>query len=406
MTSAELAISALEQQKNSIATHVHNCLDGFQKACDGLIKAEQRIRNKLPFSSLTDELGRFKLWSGNAGAHRRGRASLDYKLREASHIKDRVIELLQNLRSVLEEATDIITEKRLPWEELSDSESDLSDEEGDDPPTTELAQLNSNVNEIVTCLMRLSVAIRNPAPHDQFKDSSNIDITHFEPFDIEHVRGKFPKAKEYLVSRLGKAVSRRRQYLRYREEHRKKFDRGLDEPKLEAEQPAVSLPQAAFNPPTILSKDFESTVASSLPLVIKTNTSVVEIDQNEYYEDTLSQTSYASSSHDPSRLRPPALPVAGEDGDPFECPLCFRFTSVRNSLAWYKHVYRDLQPYVRQNSLQNDCILIDLGMHIRILRNPRPNLWIQTRVVSSRARSPRHIVAMYRGLQRAVLVRG
>ncbi|OAK95358.1 hypothetical protein IQ06DRAFT_207180, partial [Phaeosphaeriaceae sp. SRC1lsM3a] len=329
-----------------IATHVRNCLDGFHGVCSEFVNADRAVRNKVPPGTFHDAFGRFRLWVGNIGAHRKGRASLDYKLREASHIRDRVIELLQNLETVLREALEIVTGKRVPWEDLSDSDSDISETDlapQDGEESTELAQLASNMTEINSCLMRLSLAIRNPAPHDQFKESKQINVTHFEAFDIEHVRGKFPSAPEYLVLRLGKAISRRRQYLRYREEHRKKLEQGL---------PIQPLPQETECMPEVVrtitapSEKIDSTVASSIPLAIKASTSSSNLDDIDYYEDTLSQTSYASSSNDSSKLRPPPLPDAGQDGDPFECPLCFRFTSVRQTPAWHKHVYRDLQPYV------------------------------------------------------------
>ncbi|OAL44535.1 hypothetical protein IQ07DRAFT_521615, partial [Pyrenochaeta sp. DS3sAY3a] len=322
----------------SIATHVQKCLDAYRNACEAMDIAEAHIKRKLQPAVISDELGRFRLWSANVGAHRRSKGSLDYKLREASVLRERVIDLLLNLESVLHEMIEIITGARLPWEDFSDSESDISDNQSSHPAeetTTELEQLASNIAEINTCLMRLSMAIRNPAPHDQFINSTKIFVAHFETFDIDHVRGKYPNAKEYLVDRLGKAISRRRQYLRYREEHRKKL-----------EQESTIAP----------SEKIESTVASSLPPEIKSSTSAAELEDPDYFEEVLSQTSYASSTHDPVKLRPPQLPEEGQNGDPFECPLCFRFTSVKQTAAWHKHVYRDLQPYV---CTFEDCELAD-----------------------------------------------
>jgi hypothetical protein len=350
---------------SSIATHVQNCLEGFHNTCSTLAKAEPPIRNKIPSGVIHDALGRFRLWVGNIGAHRKGKASLDYKLREASHIRVRVLELLQSLEYVLREALEIITGERVPWEDLSDSDSDASEDDSEqfeDELPTELSQLVSNMVEINSCLMRLSLAIRNPAPHDQFKKSTQIDVTHFEVFDVDHVRGKFPRASGYLVLRLGKAISRRRQYLRYREEHRRKLEQGLA-PQRHIQE--LTDPSQAAHTVLAPSEKIESTVASSIPLAIKASASAAALDEDDYYEDTLSQTSYASSNSNPSRLRPPALPEGGQGGEPFECPLCFRFTSVRQATAWHKHVYRDLQPYVSSSwSFHIGCMLTVKGLYV------------------------------------------
>ncbi|KAF2803297.1 uncharacterized protein BDZ99DRAFT_339620, partial [Mytilinidion resinicola] len=49
-----------------------------------------------------DEYGRFKIWSGNIAAHHTGRRSLEYRLRDASHIREQVVVLLVELEETLE----------------------------------------------------------------------------------------------------------------------------------------------------------------------------------------------------------------------------------------------------------------------------------------------------------------
>lgn len=312
--------------------------------------AQLHIRQKLSPGALNDSLGRFRLWVGNLGAHRQGRSSIDYKLREASHIRTRVIKLLQRMESYQQEIVQICSGERISGEDMSDSDSDISDLVDDRFVAefqSELQQLLSNIDEVSTCLMRLSLAIRNPAPHDQFKSSTKIDVSHFETYDIEHVRGKFPSANEYLVQRLGKSISRRRQYLRYREEHRKKLVQGLEDEEVERQEKTEDgVVRLQIGLDDFRTEDIQSTVASSIPRAAKLSTSVEELENYEDFEESLSQTSYASSAYDASKLRPPPLPEAGHDGEPFECPLCCRITSVRQVQTWYKHVYRDLQPYV------------------------------------------------------------
>jgi hypothetical protein len=76
------------------------CLQGFQAASlepHGLTEAARQ--------KLLDEFARFKLWTGNIGAHRKGRSSLDWRLRDASHLRDLVVSLLTDLKSALHDGT-------------------------------------------------------------------------------------------------------------------------------------------------------------------------------------------------------------------------------------------------------------------------------------------------------------
>ncbi|EAT82091.2 hypothetical protein SNOG_10697 [Parastagonospora nodorum SN15] len=330
-----------------ISYQVSKCLVDFRNVHGSLASAEPTVRVKLPASVANDLLGRFRLWVGNIGAHHKGRASLDYKLREASHIRTRVIELLQHLEHDLQDMLQIITGQQMSWEDMTDSDSDsdtsnIGSQFSEEHPPTELAQLISNMSEVIVCLMRLSIAIRNPAPHDRFRHSRQMNDPPQEPWDIAHVREKFPDAPEYLVLRLGRAISRRRQYLVYREEHRMKLGEDLD---LEPKPQGSKAPQNAGNLDTTTSEWANSTVASSLAPAVKESIIVPDFGITPPDEDAASQTSYASSNSDPSKIRPPKLPEHGLNGEPFECPLCFRFTSVKHLHAWHKHVYTDLQPY-------------------------------------------------------------
>jgi hypothetical protein len=52
---------------------------------------------------LADSYGRLKVWAENVAAHRRGKVSLDHRLREASSVRCSVKELLTDLKTVLDE---------------------------------------------------------------------------------------------------------------------------------------------------------------------------------------------------------------------------------------------------------------------------------------------------------------
>jgi hypothetical protein len=195
----------------------------------------------------------------------------------------------------------------------------MTDDQGLDA-STELQQLMSDIAETVTCLLRLSMVIRNPAPHDQFLKSIDIDTSYYEEFDINHVREKFPNAQEYLIARLGRAISRRRQYLKYRETHHKKLAHGIDID-----------PSATQDTHTeILS---QSTIASSLPTALK-SVDHIDLDRDSQSESGISDASSATATDDTTKLHLPPLPKKAQDGSPFECPLCFMIISIRKTRSW------------------------------------------------------------------------
>jgi hypothetical protein len=163
------------------------------------------------------------------------------------------------------------------------------------------------------------MSIRNPAPHDHFMSTEYAKAKYFNDFDIRHVEAKYKDAKPYLVRRLGAAISRRRQYFKYRESHHAKLSQGInfDEGATEA--------------------GAKSTVASSIPLGMKdvgtSAPSFGELDQDDRSETGISQTSCATTAPDSEKLRVPPLPKQHRKG-PFECPFCFMLISVTNRFQW------------------------------------------------------------------------
>ena len=88
------------------------------------------------------------------------------------------------------------------------------------PLEGELRQLSQSASDIVANLYKLSIIICNGnLSQDRFLKSSKIDVSCYEPYDEQHAKNKFPEASKELVERLGKANTRRRKYLKYRERH-------------------------------------------------------------------------------------------------------------------------------------------------------------------------------------------
>jgi rubrerythrin len=261
--------------------------------------------------------------------------------------------------------------------EPSDTASDDSCDEdlssissnGESVPDTstisELEQLERAIHDTVTNLFKISIVIRQPTPRGRYSASKSV-VPFDSSFDISHVWHKFPHACQnpLLIERLGKAITRRREYFRYRREHRRRLalerpdaediplanvdDSSATQANVDAARPASTYNNTEIRAPTItLTK--ATTFIENSPV----QTSYVE------QADDASLTSYATSTGEGSlyALRVPNPPDSIGHGVnfayemPFECPYCFTIQVVANFREWKRHVYRDLQPYICTFSL-------------------------------------------------------
>ncbi|KAK5988292.1 hypothetical protein PT974_12436 [Cladobotryum mycophilum] len=277
--------------------------------------------NETRSSSVTSHLARFKLWSGSLGAHHQsGGRSLEYRLRDASFIRNHVVSLLTDLCKSLDGGNTNVRDEgecvSIGQEEDQDSDDDeLADYFQSDDASTEL-DMDLTLHEIghvVDCLLRLSITIRNPAPHDQFKSRAGAGvIEYYEPYDIQHIREKYPHVDDGLIEKLGMDPDEWTDYADRRE--------------------------------------LATTVASSLPEHLKDRHEKQYSAGNELagLDDQMSEaskTSYAPSNADANQLHVPPIPKAHLEG-PFKCPFCYVVISIDTKYAWKKHVFRDLQPYI------------------------------------------------------------
>jgi len=323
-----------DSSNGRISQAVLDCLDSFRRFMS--MRDESAAQTVLP--TIRDEETRFKVWSGNIGAHKQGRSSLDYRLRDASHLQTQALSLLAELTTLLEDVIAIVQGDKIPWEMLDeDPLREGEEEEETGIPETELAQIATDVVEVVNCLLRLSVSIRNPAPHDRLKSSTGNKTRHYEVFDIQHVRSKFGSVNDVIARRLGKAISKRREYFRYRETHHAKLSHGLE---LDHHHQEVG-----------------STVASSIPQQMKDpgvaagSNRIPVVDEDAASVMNMSETSFASSTGANDTLRIPPLPDEAHRG-PFECPFCYTMIAATNTKSWRRHVYADLRPYL---CVSEDC---------------------------------------------------
>lgn len=206
----------------SISDSIRTCLSRLGRLVIRLGECPTPAALGLAPSLWEDEFGRFKVWSGNIGDNLSGQGSLYFRLREASHIRQNIAELLQDLRQTFQDVEDI----------LEDPESFGSDNApefltGDGEPESDLQQLHRETTTIIGCLFQMSMLLRNPARHSRLTESQPTEISAFEPFDRNHVRDKYPQADDILVQRLGNALKRRRKTLAYWQRHHAKLSRGI-----------------------------------------------------------------------------------------------------------------------------------------------------------------------------------
>ncbi|KAF2661868.1 hypothetical protein K491DRAFT_332872 [Lophiostoma macrostomum CBS 122681] len=294
------------------------------------ISLEQALSKSSTFAAqvrpenIRDEFDRFRLWAGNIAAHRKGRRSLEYRLRDSALLRDEAHSLLTALHNTLQTSLDIVEGDRIPWDQLSASESDSEFdgalEEEEFHSDTELKQMLNSCKSTITCLFRLSMSIRDPAPNDQSRTLIRADKSYFEEYDVLHAKAKYPNCSKFLVERLGRANSGRRQYLTYRDEHHQKLAKDADLIGLET------------------TKTENTGASTEATIVSKNDLEVIDGD-----DDALSLTSYATSVN--TAIRVPCLPKEARENEHWECPICFMIVSIHTRANWKQHVYRDLHSY-------------------------------------------------------------
>ena len=305
----------------SIPALFNSCLNAFKTICSRIERDTTANIELVQVVRWQDELGRLRLWAANIGAHRTGQSSLEFRLKDSSHIRQQVTNLLLDLGRMFQEVEEVL-------DSLSngqDSHMEIDDTSDDDYDTgEELTQLYSNIVTVISCLFQMSMLVRKPARHDFYTLPQSQEVLAFKPFDKAHVKEKYPEADERLLTRLGLAITLRRQYLRYRERHHAKLKQGLE------------IGTEGSVAPTIMLSD-----------TVVTGVEPWHIDsQDAETVSERSQTSYASSMLASGALVIPAPPKESFGGAPFECPYCFVVISVERTSAWHRHVFQDLQPYI------------------------------------------------------------
>lgn len=272
---------------------------------------------------LEDEKDRFLHWAGSFKAHKINRNSLDYRLRDASKIKNQTLTLvndyLQTLRNTSKSVKDLQTALSSPdgrtldgWTQ-GDINAYLEANPEDVPPLlAESARIASEVIKRRSALWSLEKSIQTPDPWYGSLSSELTDTSAYEAFDIQHVSTKFKGIEDYLSQRLGKALSRRRQYFKYRKGLHERLLQPVDDQvcnmtNIQQDAMASSIP----NHPQ---KSSETSICYDL----------IFLDNNIVWE---------TSAYDPTSRSIPDLPEEALDG-PFECKFCYMLVEIRDYHTW------------------------------------------------------------------------
>ncbi|KAI4868432.1 hypothetical protein F4820DRAFT_410204 [Hypoxylon rubiginosum] len=247
--------------------------DAFEKLL-GLSNSQLLSKHR---DLLVDEEQRFRLWAHSLGLHQHGHASLDYRVRDVTFVKERLAKLLSNLQEHLENLAAIVAGERNPIEDRDTSEThvdeDSTDEESEDESSTksdtdsraseesypssfhEVDFRFDRLTENVDLLYNLAAKLRNPrncpqrpvsqlykhipdipagsraeyiAEHEIFESTIVAHaqrqqiIEELDPREVnllDELTNQYATTSYWLIHRTGIANARRKQQFSYWKEH-------------------------------------------------------------------------------------------------------------------------------------------------------------------------------------------
>jgi hypothetical protein len=226
---------------------------GFQTLTNALTTSNGKWADSIDCDGLQDEIGRFRVWSGNLGALQKGHSSLDYRLRDSPLLSSNALKFLEELEGNINETVAVVSETRLPYElqpkpekredDEDDEDDSFFDEDDDDDDDggggsrTELSMRFAEIVDIIDNLYKLSVRIRTPtirsrslkaATYKPKDPETGVDVlSAYASYDLEHVKELLSHLRqpyeedpqssdyEYLTIRLSAAITLRRRQFKY-----------------------------------------------------------------------------------------------------------------------------------------------------------------------------------------------
>ncbi|KAK3073076.1 hypothetical protein LTR53_005653 [Teratosphaeriaceae sp. CCFEE 6253] len=347
----------------------YRVLEAFKRSISGAGFSRDVSRSEGLSTRLSDELDRFQLWAGNLGAcHPSGDSrSLTHRLRNAPELQQRTLGLLNELVDLLasgkagsprpQSQTRPTPAAATPVDAHShtaecDARADLLEDEGlllemADLGTSQDCQeswLVASVADTITRLFKLSHLLAKFTSTDRFTKAESAKLPQLDPLhDVARMQDKFStcQAPGWLLSRLGRANTKRRQALLYCREHRDKIAgpptkqirrlSGLLDPGHD-----TSLARQALSEYTA-----EMKTQISHPSAIQTTASTLKpmesVPIDDGFDESRSLSTVATSlagADSRYALRVPRLEDVATVSEHFQCPLCCTIQRLNGQLSW------------------------------------------------------------------------
>ncbi|KAK6851945.1 hypothetical protein PG995_012070 [Apiospora arundinis] len=361
------------EETQSVAAKTES-VDGRFEDISRWIERNEGITTVSP-EDVIDTWDKFKLWAGNIGARQTpdSAASLESRLKGARRVLGQVIDLLDTIQEALDDLFEIASGNQ--ENRLIESNPGLVDQDStwvQSPDRTDGKYEDQDLLELLSKsvgnLLRITVLIRKATPRDRFARALQGNNPFMDDFDIAYVAERYPKLAKpdarWLCERLGRAITKRRQFLRYSRDHNRRIAGHGDT--------APAAQQRSSNPaehdvvfPTTMAHSATPSIASGMRTNYSgsyaahthasTKASTLDIaelrrvEENEAQDDDTKSYISAGSSFQgiaDATLHLPTLEEASHGSEVFECPICFDIQTITRESSWRRHAFQDLKAYV------------------------------------------------------------
>ncbi|KAK8022470.1 hypothetical protein PG993_013237 [Apiospora rasikravindrae] len=331
---------------------------------------------------VTDVWDKFKLWAGNIGARQtpNSAASLESRLKGAKRVLEQVVRLLNDIQEALDDLFEIASgnseNRPIPSAPgvVSDDPTSVQSSSCNDLCSSKLQRYEDQdllelISKSIGSLLKITVLIRKATPRDRFAKALQGTNPFMDDFDIAYVAERYPKLagpdNRWLCERLGRAITKRRQFLRYSREHSRRIAGHGDvdtvdhqvphhsighDDALSKERTRSSAPSTASGLHTNYSGSYAahthaSTKASTLDVAQLRHVENIEAEDNDTKSYVSAGSSFQLGKAD-STLHLPTLEEVSQGSEVFECPICFDIQTISRETSWRRHAFQDLKAYV------------------------------------------------------------